>query len=204
MAQTAEADDILLGAVLLLGAYFFVTILRNRNAALAETTGGPELTPSSPSLNPGERLFDILVPMQVSPSGQGAIKQREGFTAEPENDAGHQVIGWGHDITASDNIAAPITKAEAEAIFQEDMEATAEVINSLVTVPLTQDQFDALASFEFNIGASAFRNSTLLRLLNQGNYAGAAGQFSRWDMTQGQVSSGLQSRRQGEANQFDS
>lgn len=53
-------------------------------------------------------------------------------------------------------------------------------VNNLVKVPLNQNQFDALVGFVFNIGRTAFRNSTLLRELNSGNYDKAADQFLRW------------------------
>jgi lysozyme len=72
-----------------------------------------------------------------------------------------------------------------------------------VTVPLNQNQFDALVSFTENEGATSFEESTLLRLLNAGDYAGAAAQFDRWVYQKGRVLPGLVDRRQQEAALFN-
>lgn len=71
-----------------------------------------------------------------------------------------------------------------------------------VKVPLTQNQYDALVSFVFNIGVGAFGKSTLLRLLNNGDYEGAAKQFHRWNKDNGKVVPGLTKRRHLEASLF--
>jgi lysozyme len=77
----------------------------------------------------------------------------------------------------------------------------------MVTVPLTQNQFDALVDFAYNAGAANLRSSTLLRLLNSGDYAGASGQFIRWNKatSNGQliVLPGLTRRRTAEAQLFN-
>jgi lysozyme len=79
-------------------------------------------------------------------------------------------------------------------------------VNSLVKVPLSQNQFDALCSFVFNVGTRNFEYSTLLQKLNVGNYAGAAEQFKQWDKVtlDGQLvpSTGLLRRRQLEEQLF--
>nr|WP_262983078.1 lysozyme [Chromobacterium amazonense] len=67
---------------------------------------------------------------------------------------------------------------------------------------LRQNQFDALVSFSYNLGLGSLQNSTLLRLLNQGDYAGAAGQFILWDKAGGKVLPGLQRRRAAEQALF--
>jgi lysozyme len=71
-----------------------------------------------------------------------------------------------------------------------------------VKVALTPFQEGALADFVYNLGATNFRASTLLRLLNAGDYAGAAAQFDKWDMAGGRVLSGLLRRRQAETALF--
>lgn len=144
------------------------------------------------------------MPMNVSPAGIEAIKQREGFTPTPISDGARQEIGYGHDILPGENIPSPIDDAAATQLLEDDLVPVATVINDSVSVPLNQNQFDALASFVYNIGATAFRNSTLLKLLNQGDYAGAAGQFGRWNMFGGHVNAGLVARRKSEAAQFTS
>lgn len=115
-----------------------------------------------------------------------------------------QEIGYGHDILPGENIPSPIDEAAATQLLEKDIAHVVSVINDSVSVPLNQNQFDALASFVYNIGVSAFRNSTLLKLLNQGDYAGAAAQFGRWNMFGGHVNAGLVARRKSEAAQFTS
>ena len=95
-----------------------------------------------------------------------------------------------------------ITEGGAEALLRHDLEWVESTINKNVKVPLNQNQYDALASFIYNVGAGAFRKSTLLRLLNQGDYTGAAGQFQRWNKAGGKVLRGLTRRRQAEAEKF--
>jgi GH24 family phage-related lysozyme (muramidase) len=75
-------------------------------------------------------------------------------------------------------------------------------VNELVKVPMTQGQFDALVSLVFNIGRAQFATSTLLRLLNVGDKAGAAAQFPRWNKQGGVVLAGLTARRELERQRF--
>ena len=70
-----------------------------------------------------------------------------------------------------------------------------------MTVPLTQNQFDALVSLTYNIGSGAFNNSTLLKL-NKGDYQGAADQFLVWNKADGKVMKGLVRRREAERALF--
>ena len=86
--------------------------------------------------------------------------------------------------------------------LREDLRAAERAVRHLVDVPLTQMQFDALASFVFNVGPAAFGNSTLLRLLNAGDAAGAAGQFKRWNRGADGVLPGLVTRRAAERDLF--
>lgn len=95
-----------------------------------------------------------------------------------------------------------ITKEQAEKLFAMDIQIHENNINKLVKVPLTQGQFDALVSFEFNIGYGAFKDSTLLRLLNAGKYRESAEQFTRWVYSGGKISAGLQKRREEEKRLF--
>jgi lysozyme len=95
------------------------------------------------------------------------------------------------------------TQEQAEQWLQEDIQSAADAVNRLVTVELTQQEFDALVDFTFNLGAGNLQSSTLLRLLNSGDYTGAAGEFDKWDRAGGQVLAGLLRRRQAEADMFD-
>lgn len=95
------------------------------------------------------------------------------------------------------------TQAQADAAFLEDLRSFERDVGSLVKVPLTQGQFDALVSFAYNVGLASLNKSTLLRLLNAGDYAGAALQFRRWNKNDGQVMRGLTRRRAAEEGLFN-
>jgi peptidoglycan hydrolase-like protein with peptidoglycan-binding domain len=77
-----------------------------------------------------------------------------------------------------------------------------DAVRARVSVPLTQNQFDALVSFTFNVGAGAFGGSTLLKRLNAGDYAGGADEFGKWTKSGGKVFAGLVRRRTEEAALF--
>jgi GH24 family phage-related lysozyme (muramidase) len=87
-------------------------------------------------------------------------------------------------------------------INEEDLKVFESAVRRLVTVPLNQNQFDALVSFVFNVGEGAFKDSTLLRLLNSGNYKAASAQFGKWVYAGKQVLPGLVARRESEYQLF--
>jgi len=88
-------------------------------------------------------------------------------------------IGYGH--TGSDVVKGRvITKEQADSYFNNDITIHENNVSKLVKVPLNQNQFDALVSFEYNVGYGNFASSTLLKLLNAKKYNDAAGQFGRW------------------------
>ena len=76
-------------------------------------------------------------------------------------------------------------------------------IENMVTVPLTQNQFDALVVWVYNLGPTNFRNSTLLKELNSGNYTAAGNEILRWNKAGGKVLTGLVKRREAEAQLFN-
>ena len=80
-----------------------------------------------------------------------------------------------------------ITQAQADALLARDLNRFETGVTRLAQVPLNQNQFDALVSFSYNLGLGSLQNSTLLRLLNQRDYAGAAAQFPRWNKAGGKV-----------------
>jgi lysozyme len=128
----------------------------------------------------------------------------EGCRLEAYQDVrGVWTIGFGH--TGQDVVEGlTCTQQQAGNWLQADMQWAAAAVNSAVTVQLTQDEFNALVDFTFNVGAGNFDSSTLLRELNAGDYAGAAAQFDRWDYAGGQVVAGLLRRRQAETQLFNS
>lgn len=115
-------------------------------------------------------------------------------------------IGWGHTKTAKQGMV--ITEVQAEQLLRDDLIWVEATIDNLVKVNLTQNQRDALGSLIFNIGATNFSKSTVLRKLNAKDYLGAADAFLMWDKQKdkqtGQmlVLKGLTRRRQQERNLF--
>jgi len=123
--------------------------------------------------------------MILSEDGMNVLVDREGLrTTAYQDTKGIWTIGVGH--TAGSGPPVPcrgmtITHERALEIFDHDNDGFENAVNSMVTVELTQNEFDALVSFVFNIGVGAFKTSTMLRLLNSGDKLGAANQFKRWN-----------------------
>ncbi|MFC4728813.1 lysozyme [Coralloluteibacterium thermophilus] len=146
--------------------------------------------------------------MITSDAGVALIKRHEGWRPRVYNDpAGYATVGYGHLIakrpaTAEELARAPLTEAEGNLLLREDLTQAEWAVTDLVKVPLTQNQFDALVSFVFNVGRGNFQGSTLLRKLNAGDYAGAANEFGRWVYAGGKVLSGLVRRREDERRLF--
>lgn len=115
--------------------------------------------------------------MNISDKGINLIKKYEScrLTAYkcPSNIL---TIGYGH--TGSDvYIGKRISQEEADKLFSMDLKIHENNVNKLVKVSLTQNQFDALVSLEYNIGYGNFKNSSILRLVNNKNYAEACKRF---------------------------
>ena len=141
--------------------------------------------------------------MQISKAGLDLIKQFEGLYLQAYRcPAGVPTIGYGH--TAGVAMGQTITQQQADDYLRRDVRQFERAVERQVSVPLTQGQFDALVSFAFNLGEGALAQSTLLRLLNAGDYAGAAAQFDRWNKAGGRVLPGLVRRRAAERALFES
>lgn len=119
--------------------------------------------------------------MRTSEKGLAFIKQHEGLSLEAYKDiAGVLTIGYGHtgaDVFVGQRIALD----QAHDLLVEDVREAEDAINRLVKKPLKQNQFDALVSFVFNVGAGAFNRSTALKRLNAGDYVGAAEALTWWN-----------------------
>ena len=119
------------------------------------------------------------MPTTVSAEGLALLKRYEGFRAEALTLAdGRALVGHGHVQAVSP--AAPLTEAEAETLLKQDLRAIEAAIAARVLAPLTQAQFDALASFVFSIGVDAFAKSDVLRRLNAGEPIAAACAMDAW------------------------
>ena len=142
--------------------------------------------------------------LSYSDQGLALTEQFEGLQLTAYQDpVGVWTIGYGH--TGNDvQPGLTITQEQASALLLQDVASAVAAVNRLVTVPLTQNQFDALVDFTFNVGQGNLASSTLLRELNAGNTAGAAAQFLVWVYAGGVQLPGLVKRRQAEAALFQS
>ncbi|NHQ81610.1 lysozyme [Chromobacterium vaccinii] len=142
--------------------------------------------------------------MKTNAAGISLIKQFEGVRLTAYQDmVGVWTIGYGHtgpEVKAG----MTITQQQAEQLLATDLQTFETGVGKAVTVPLSANQFSALVSFSYNLGLGNLRSSTLLRLLNQGDYAGAGAQFPRWNRAGGQEVVGLTRRRQAEQSLFQS
>lgn len=144
--------------------------------------------------------------MKTGPLGLAIIKESESCHLRAYLcPAGLWTIGWG-SIRYEDGRRVEegdvITQDEADRELAYDVGDSERIISRYVRVPLNQNQFDALVSFVYNIGAPNFVGSSLLRILNAGNYAFAAEQFNRWVYANRQKLNGLVTRRARERDLF--
>ena len=134
--------------------------------------------------------------------GLELIKSFEGCVLKVYLDAiGLPTIGYGHLIKPGESFTK-ITQKGAEDLLKSDAQIFVDGVNKLLEVNVTQNQFDALVSIAFNIGLGNLKSSTLLRLINAGDYKGAADQFPRWNKAGGKVLNGLTKRRDAERALF--
>ena len=147
--------------------------------------------------------------MKLSQDGLAFVAKWEGFRTNPYNDAaGNATIGYGHllhrgRVTAGDHARWDrTTEKSARLILAQDTLSAETAMSKVVKVPISQPQFDALVSLAFNVGNSAVATSTLIRVLNSGNYGDAGKQFLRWNRAGGEIVAGLVNRRRQESKIF--
>ncbi len=138
--------------------------------------------------------------MTLSANGKAFIQgfEKLDLTAY-QDEGGVWTIGWGHTPAVEGQTC---TLEQADTWFDEDTANAVGEVNKTITAPLTQNQFDALVSFTYNVGDSAEAKSTLARLVNEEDYARAAAQLLFWDHVGKGVSAGLLNRRKAEAKLF--
>ena len=146
--------------------------------------------------------------MNASDKCVALIKEFEGFRSMPYRcPAGIATIGFGSTRYADGTPVAmtddPITAIDAEALVLATLNTEyVAAVNRYVQVELNQNQFDACVDFCYNAGAQNFKTSTLLKLINAGDFASAAGEFGKWVHGGGQVLPGLVRRREAERALF--
>ena len=143
----------------------------------------------------------IGILMKLGERGTEILKYFEGCKLTAYQDSvGVWTIGYGHTKGVYDGMT--ITQDQAEQMLLSELEEYEVYIKDMVTVPLTQNQFDALVVWVYNLGPTNFRNSTLLKELNAGNYNAAGQEITRWNKAGGKVLAGLVKRREAEAQLF--
>jgi lysozyme len=150
--------------------------------------------------------------MLMSRNGRKLLAQWEGMrNAVYDDAAGLPTIGVGHLLT-QDELDSGTIEINGQAVeyrhglsdrqvldlLARDLVGFEKAVDKAVQVPLSQNQFDALVSFAFNVGTSAFDKSTLLKVLNQGQYDQVPGQMRRWVKAGGKTVDGLVNRREKE------
>jgi lysozyme len=139
--------------------------------------------------------------MKISNEGKNLIKYFEGCKLEAYLDAvSTPTIAYGR--TKGVTIGDTCTQEQAEAWLDEELVEYENYVNEAVKVPLTQNQFDALVSWTYNLGPSNLNNSTMLKVLNSSSYDDVPTQIKRWNKAGGKVLDGLVRRREAEALLF--
>jgi len=139
--------------------------------------------------------------MNIGTKGLDLIRFFEGLELNAyQCAAGVWTIGYGHTKDVQQGMT--ISEARANEMLAEELNEYESYINGLVTVELNQDQFDAMVSWVYNLGVGNLKASTLLKVLNAGDYDGVPAQMMRWNKAGGKVLEGLTKRRQAEADLF--
>jgi GH24 family phage-related lysozyme (muramidase)/LysM repeat protein len=176
-------------------------------------TGTPSAAPATAAPAPVTSTAQPASRLDVSDRGVALVKHYEGFFPKPYNDpVGHATVGYGHllhrgNVTGADRQKwGTLTEKQATDLLKKDLSQARDDVRAAVKVPVTQGQFDALVSFQFNTGglSKGEAGCTLLRKLNSGDYSGAQKEFGKWVKADGQTLAGLVRRRKEEADMFGS
>lgn len=140
--------------------------------------------------------------MKISAEGLSLIKKFEGLELKAyQCSAGVWTIGYGHtkDVSPEDEWS----ESHANHMLEVELEEYEGYIHDFVTCPLSQNQFDALVAWVYNLGPTNLKSSTLLKKLNAGDYDDVPHQIKRWNKAGGEVLAGLVRRREAEALLFE-
>ena len=140
--------------------------------------------------------------MKISQEGLSLIKKFEGCELEAYKcAAGVWTIGYGS--TKGVKEGDTLTEEETDNLLLHEMDEYEGYVLEAVEMPLSQHQFDAIVSWTFNLGPSNLKASTMLKVLNKGNYEDVPAQIKRWNKASGKVLEGLIRRREAEALLFE-
>jgi lysozyme len=138
----------------------------------------------------------------VSDAGRAFIEKWEGLRLAAYQDVGGVwTIGYGSTYPPV-HAGMTITQAEADQRMRINLTGVEHAMNAALSVPVTQNMYDAICSLAFNVGSIAISHSTLLKLLNAGDKIGAARQFLAWSTIHGNKNQGLLNRRMAEMALF--
>ena len=152
---------------------------------------------------PIEKIEPIKEPKrwEISKEGLELIKEFEGCRLKAYKcPADVWTIGYGHTDGVKEGDV--ITQEKADALLASDLDLFSSGVKRLVSADIDNNQLGALVSFAFNLGLGNLRHSTLLRMVNAGDFLGAADQFLRWNKAGGKVLAGLTRRREAERQLF--
>lgn len=146
--------------------------------------------------------------MYISSTCTNLVKKYEGFRSKPYKcPAGIPTIGFGSTFYLNGEKVSmydsEISEPFASELLEKVLNDFATKVDNIIKVSLNQNQFDALVSFTYNIGISAFSKSTLLTKLNNSDFQGASKEFVRWNKANGKVLKGLTNRRLDEQKLFE-
>ena len=139
----------------------------------------------------------------INERGIEIVKSFEGLALLPYVCAGGVIsVGYGCTVGSVGGPIDPdmeaISEDEAEGLLLRDLETSEGWVSRLIKTALTENQYSALTSFTFNVGAGALQRSTLRMKLNRSEYQGAADEFPKWRMAGGRILAGLVRRRAAE------
>ena len=180
--------------------YVISQFMKKKKEATSEqtTSSNSNLNLGSANMPTFDETFAWLKAQEGEPS-RVAVK-------DGKDKNGNQLysIGLGHQIQPNepDLMFKRLSDQEILDIFKKDIAAINKSLNKVIKVPLNKNQRLALLSLRYNIGESAFNDSTLLKFVNAGNFTGAALRFAEWRMSEGKVLQGLVNRRERERNLF--
>jgi lysozyme len=149
----------------------------------------------------------MMASQPINQSGLELIKHFESLRLDAYQDSvGVWTIGWGHTGLVKNDMSVyqgqSITEQEAEDFLKQDLVIFEDAVTDNVNVDINSNQYSALVSFCFNLGATNLRKSTLLRKLNETNYFAAAKEFKKWSKAGGRRMEGLVRRRISERNLY--
>lgn len=137
------------------------------------------------------------------------IASHEGFSSkaypDPPGQTAKYSIGYGHQITDGDglSLSSEIPESVGYTLLSQDVQSRVDCVFATIKQEMTPKQAAALISFCYNVGCAAFQQSTMVKLINNGNFDAAAEEFGRWIYAGGDVNDGLVSRRADEQTLFE-